>query len=218
MINVYLDLETIPCQDPAYRQKVREGIKAPGNIKKPESIAQWMAENADSAVDEAVAKTSFDAAHGHICTIGFAIGEGEIATLHAESIDQEAGIIQSFFDAMPNMGLVRIIGHNVAGFDLRFLLCRAIVLGIPIPRAIPRDIKPWSECIFDTMTAWAGARGTIGQDRLAGALGLDSKGDFDGSMVAEAWANGEHERIATYCARDIETVRNIHQRFELVGF
>lgn len=218
MINVYLDLETIPCQDPAYREAVRHNLKAPGNIKKPESIAQWMAENADAAVDEAVAKTSFDPAHGHICTIGFAIGDGEIVALHAETVEQEAGIIQSFFDAMPNMGLVRIIGHNVAGFDLRFILCRAIVLGIPIPRCIPRDIKPWSESIFDTMTAWAGARGTIGQDRLAGALGMEGKGDFDGSMVAAAWANAEHERIASYCKRDIETIRNIHQRFELVGF
>lgn len=218
MINVYLDLETIPCQDPDYRQKVREGLKAPGNIKKPESIAQWMAENADSAVDEAVAKTSFDPAHGHICTIGFAMDDGEPVALHAETVDQEAGILQSFFDAMPSMGLVCIIGHNVAAFDLRFVLCRAVVLGIPIPRVIPRDIKPWSENIFDTMTAWAGARGTIGQDRLAGALGMEGKGDFDGSMVAAAWASGEHERIADYCKRDVVTVRNIHQRFELVGF
>lgn len=218
MINVYLDLETIPCQDPAYRQKVREGIKPPGNIKKPESISQWMAENADGAVDEAVAKTSFDPAHGHICTIGFAIEGGDPVALHAKTVDQETGILQTFFDAMPNMGVVRIIGHNVAAFDLRFILCRAIVLAVPIPRAIPRDIKPWSEGIFDTMTAWAGARGTIGQDRLAGALGLDGKGDFDGSMVAEAWAAGEHERIADYCMRDVETVRKIHQRFEMVNF
>lgn len=60
MINFYLDIETIPCQSPEYRDKTRAGIKPPGNIKKPESIMQWIEENADSATDEAVAKTSFD--------------------------------------------------------------------------------------------------------------------------------------------------------------
>ena len=70
MINVYLDIETIPAQSPEYRDKVRATIKPPGNIKKPESIAAWMAENADAAVDETVAKTSFDPAAGHICCIG----------------------------------------------------------------------------------------------------------------------------------------------------
>lgn len=218
MQNIYLDLETIPCQSAEYRQKVRDNLKPPGNIKKPESIKQWLDENADIATDEAVAKTSFDPAHGHICTIGFAIGDGEAVSLHAETVDQEAGIIQSFFDAMPSLGLVKVIGHNVAAFDLRFLLCRAIVLGVHIPPCIPRDIKPWSETVFDTMTAWAGVRGTIGQDRLAGALGIDGKDSFDGSMVAAAWSNGEHEKIAAYCRADVETVRAIYKRFEAVGF
>ena len=116
------------------------------------------------------------------------------------------------------MGLVRFVGHNVSGFDLRFIICRSIVLGVEIPTIIPRDIKPWSQDIFDTMVAWAGARGTIGQDRLCEALGLPGKGDFDGSMVAEAWANGEHEKIASYCLQDVETVRAIHRRFEAVGY
>jgi len=68
------------------------------------------------------------------------------------------------------------------------------------------------------MTAWAGAKGTISQDNLAKALGLSGKGDFDGSMVAEAWANGEHERIAYYCLSDVETVRAIYRRFQVVGY
>jgi hypothetical protein len=37
-------------------------------------------------------------------------------------------------------------------------------------------------------------------------------------MVAEAWANGEHDKIRDYCKRDVETVRAIHRKFEEVGF
>lgn len=218
MINVYVDLETIPCQDPAYRAELRKGIKAPAQYKKADSIATWLAENADDAVNEAVAKTSFDPAAGHICCIGFAIEDGPVKYYEARTVEDERHAIEGFFLSLPKMGIVRMIGHNVAAFDLRFLLCRAVVLGVPIPTCIPRDIKPWSDSIFDTMTAWAGARGTISQDRLAKALGLAGKGDFDGSMVAAAWLAGEHATIARYCMSDVETVRAIHKRFVAVGF
>ena len=225
MINVYLDIETIPAQSPAYRDKVRATIKPPGNIKKPESIAAWMAENADAAVDETVAKTSFDPAAGHICCIGWAIGDGPAQTASmGASLDNEASLIDEFFESLrtdlpANCGVVRFIGHYISGFDLRFIINRAIVLGVPIPKIIPRDIKPWSQEIFDTMVAWAGPKDRISQANLAEALGLDgNKGDFDGSQVAEAWARGEHDRIAEYCRKDVETVRAIHRRFEAVGY
>lgn len=218
MNKVYLDIETIPCQSPEHRAKVRASIKPPANIKKPESIQAWFDENAETATDEAVAKTSFDPAHGHICTIGFAVENDPPNAAHADSIDEEMRIIELFFGNLPRLGLSQFIGHNVAAFDLRFLLGRAIVLGVKLPSVFPRDIKPWSDTVFDTMIAWAGTRGTISQDRLAEALGLDGKGDFDGSMVAAAWAAGEHEKIADYCKRDVATVREIHRRFEAVGF
>ena len=224
MIDVYLDIETIPAQSPEYRAKVREGIKPPGNIKKPESVAAWLAENADAATDEAIAKTSFDPAAGHICCIGWAVGKGDVRSISAHAVDDEADVLEGFFEGLRedlpyNCGVVRFIGHYISGFDLRFIINRAIVLGVPIPKIIPRDIKPWSQDIFDTMVAWAGAKGSISQARLAEALGIDgNKSDFDGSQVAEAWARGEHERIASYCRNDVEVVRAIHRRFETVGY
>jgi DNA polymerase elongation subunit (family B) len=216
--NIYLDLETIPSQSAEYRAKVRGAIKPPATFKKQESIDAWIAEHADAAADEAVSATSFDPGFGHICTIGYAVGDGLIESLHATTVTGERYIIETFFDALPKMGMACFIGHNIANFDLRFVLCRAIVLGIRIPTIIPRDIKPWSQDIFDTMTAWAGVRKTISLDKLCEAFGLPCKGDFDGSMVAQAWANGEHERIAEYCKRDVEAVRQIHKRFLAVGY
>lgn len=219
MHNIFLDIETIPCQSPEYRAKVRDGIKPPGTIKKPESIMAWLEENAESATDEAVAKTSFDPAHGHICCLSMAINDGPVCYWEARKVeDERSSILEPFFEALPKMGMCQFIGHNISGFDLRFILCRAIVLGVTIPEVIPRDIKPWSQDIFDTMIAWAGARGTIGQDRLCEALGLPGKGDFDGSMVAGAWANGEYGTIARYCMADVETVRSIYTRFQAVGY
>lgn len=220
MNTIYLDIETIPNQSPEYRAKVRENITAPAQYKKPESIAQWIAENADAAVDEMIAKTSFDPARGHICTIGFAFNEGEVRSWHADTIDKERDIIRRFFDVLPSQGVNQFVGHYITGFDLRFLLCRAVALGVTLPArtAFPRDTKPWGEETFDTMTAWAGTRDRISQDNLCEALSLPCKGDFDGSKVAAAWAAGEHAKIAEYCRRDVETVREIHKRFLAVGW
>jgi hypothetical protein len=223
VIDVYLDIETIPNQSPEYRAKVREGIKPPGNIKKPESVAAWLAENADAATDEAIAKTSFDPAAGHIVCIGWAIGYGAAQTASmGASLDNEASVIDEFFESLRQdvpFGMACFVGHYISGFDLRFIINRAIVLGVRIPNIIPRDIKPWSQNIFDTMVAWTGPKGSISQDRLAEALGIDgNKSDFDGSQVADAWARGEHERIAKYCQGDVETVREIHRKFEAVGY
>jgi len=223
MINIFLDIETIPSQSPEYRAMVRAEIKPPASLKKQESIDAWYAENADNATDEAVAKTSFDPAAGHVVCIGFAFGDGKVQYYEARSIDDERSMLESFFwnvNKTCGMNIARWIGHYISGFDLRFLLNRAIVLGVELPPKVifPRDIKPWGEQIFDTMTAWAGARDKISQDRLAKTLGLAGKGDFDGSMVAEAWAKGEYARIATYCMRDVETVRSIYRRFDAVGY
>lgn len=223
MIDIFLDIETIPNQSPEYRAALRANIKPPGNIKKPESIAAWIAENADIATDEAVAKTSFEPAYGHICCIGWAFGDDPGRYYDMRRVEDEGAMLDGFFHNVNEacgVQMVRWVGHYISGFDLRFLINRAIVLGVKLPPALilPRDIKPWGEQVFDTMTAWAGPKGTISQDNLAKALGMAGKGDFDGSMVAAAWANGEHAKIADYCRRDVETVRAIYRRFEAVGY
>jgi predicted PolB exonuclease-like 3'-5' exonuclease len=223
VIDIFLDIETIPNQSPEYRAKVRQAIKAPAQYKKQDSIDAWMAENAESATDEAIAKTSFDPSAGHICCIGWAVGDAPSQYYDMQRVEDEATMLDGFFynvreDAGVHM--VRWIGHYISGFDLRFLINRAIVLGVKLPSSmiLPRDIKPWSDQVFDTMTAWAGNKDRISQDNLAQALGLEGKGDFDGSMVAKAWADGQHSKIAEYCRNDVETVRSIYRRFEAVGY
>lgn len=221
MNNIYLDIETIPNQSPEYRAEVRKNITAPAQYKKPESIAAWIEENGDSATDEIVAKTSFDPALGHICCIGMAGEVSDPTALRMTHIDDEASMLCDFFNSLPKLGLNRFIGHYISVFDLRFILCRAIVLGVRLPAKtlFPRDIKPWSDEVFDTMVAWCGPRDRISLDNLCRALNVPSpKTDFDGSMVADAWAKGQHTLIADYCMSDVEAVRNVHRKFEAAGY
>lgn len=214
MYDCVLDIETIPAQTEEARAEVIANLSPPANYKDQAKIDEWLA----SKADEAVAKTSFDPARGHICTIGWAIDDGEAVAAHATTVGQERDILQTFFGQLQTFQHYTFIGHNLVGFDLRFILCRAVVLGVEIPKCIPRDPKPWDKNTFDTMLAWSGSRGTISMDNLCKALGIEGKGDFDGSMVAGAWANGEHEKIADYCRADVDTTRQVYRRFKSVGF
>jgi len=215
---LYLDIETIPAQSEEVRARIAESIKPPGSMKKAETIAQWEAEQKPAAVEEAIAKTALNGAYGHICCIGFAFGDNSPLALSAVSADWETDRLLDFFEsASATVGnrIPTIVGHNVSGFDIRFIWQRCIALGIRAPAWLPRDPKPWGNDVFDTMTAWAGSRDTISMDNLCAALGLPGKGEIDGSMVGKLFAEGRHEEIAEYCRADVERTRAIHRKMQV---
>ena len=217
---VYFDLETIPCQDEAYRLELARKVTPPGNIKKAESIEAWLDENRDAAANEAMAKTSFDGGRGHICTIAWAKDDSPIHVRHAKTLDDERSVIEAFFGDLDHYHSETLVGHNITGFELGFLRKRAVVLGIKLPpnACLPRDPKPWDKNVHDTMSMWAGGTNRISMDNLCAILGIKGKEGFDGSMVAEAWASGDHDTIAEYCKDDVWRTREIHRRFIVAGW
>lgn len=217
---VYFDLETIPSQDESYRAELARKVKAPATYKKQESIDKWLSENRDSAADEAMGKTSFDGGRGHICTIAWAKDDSAIHVQHAKTLDEEKGVIEAFFNDLDRYHSETLVGHNITGFDIGFLRKRAVVLGIKLPpnACLPRDPKPWDKNVHDTMGMWAGGTGKVSMDNLCGILGIKGKEGFDGSMVADAWAKGDHDTIAEYCKDDVWRTREIHKRFIAVDW
>lgn len=219
-MHLYLDIETIPSQSPEVHAAIAAGISPPGNISKAETIAQWEAEKKPAAVKEAIAKTALDGSVGHICCLGHAWDHQAAMSHCIATTATERGFLEDFFEvAAARIGNsfepITIVGHNVIAFDIRFIWQRAIVLGVRVPGWFPRDPKPWNGEVFDTMTAFAGSRGTIGMDRLCRALGMEGKGDVDGSMIGSMWASGKYEEIAAYCKADVERTREIHKRMQV---
>lgn len=222
MTFLYLDIETIPAQAEKIKDRIAATVKPPAQMKKADTIAAWEKEQKAAAVEEAIAKTSFDGGMGHVCCIGYAINGGPVSSESAKTVEEERLIIEDFIEwvnvnRQSDWSPLQIVGHFVAGFDLRFLTQRAIVLGVRLPVWWPKDPKPWSNEVFDTMVAWAGAKGSISLDNLCFALGLEGKGEIDGSKVAQMWAEGKHVEIAEYCRDDIHRVRNVHRKM-LVSF
>jgi len=232
-MEVTMDIETVPNGDGraleqamAEAEKAKAACKAPGNYKDPQKIAEYIQAakaEIDAGLHDKVAKTSFDGALGHICVIGMAIDDQDPIAFYENSTEphkHEGRVIKTFFDyleaqyAPSRQTRPHFIGHNIVGFDLRFLFQRAVVLGIRPPGFIPFHAKPWDDVVYDTMSRWAGFKGeNISLDKLAKALGLPGKQGIDGSQVWPMVAAGNIEKVADYCAHtDVAQTRDVYKR------
>lgn len=216
---LFLDIETIGTARQDVRDYIAASIKPPGNISKAETIAKWELESKPAAIADAIDKTSFDGAFGRVCCIGFAMDDGEPEAVF--SANDERHVLEGFAYILDRSlagerFTTTVVGHNVGAFDLRFLHQRYIVHGIRPPIVIARAIsaRPWeSEKVYDTMVQWAGVGNRVSLDKLCLALSIPSpKSELDGSKVAEYVAAGRINEVASYCAGDVEAVREVHRR------
>lgn len=216
-MNLYLDIETVPSDRADIREYVASSVTPPGTMKKAETIAKWEAEEKPQAIEDALAKCSFDGAFGRVVCVCFAVDGDDVIRIHGSDEGQLLTVLGAALTAniRRNGFDTKIIGHHI-GWDVRFLYQRYICLDIPVPAVIRRAVaaKPWDdEKVFDTMVQFAGVGNRISLDKLCLAMGIPSpKGEMDGSMVWDYFKAGRLEEIATYCAGDVETVRKVHQR------
>ena len=237
-----IDIETVPCQRPDILDELKASMSAdlatkiaaiapPGNYKKQETIDAWYTDEApkiraamqsefENELDSTYRKTSFDGAFGQVCVIGFAINDEPAITLFNEDWQDERTLLENFACCLTSdiehKDFVTVVGHNVASFDLRFLMHRYIVNGIRPHSVISRaaQAKPWeSDKVFDTMIQWAGVGNRIKLDKLCKALNVPTpKGELDGSKVWDYVNSGRIDEVAAYCKKDVEATRQVYKR------
>jgi predicted PolB exonuclease-like 3'-5' exonuclease len=238
-MNIYFDIETIPSQDPVLvaeiQQRCRDMAEAeaalvtpPASYKQPEAIAKWWGESGNQRKESILAgaelkaqeewrATALDGATGQIVVIGVAINDESPVPLYLPDWKRsEAHVLKEFFSIVTDAcSHTRtrpcFIGHNVTGFDLRFIYQRAVVLGIRPPAHIPFKAKPWDDVVFDTMQQWDQAK-RASMNKLCRAFGLADKGDLDGSMVWDYVRDGRIAEVAQYCVDDVNRARIFHKR------
>jgi len=223
-MNIFIDIETIPQQPEAKaKAEIAATISHPGNMSKQETIDAWhkgegqYAGVKDALIEETYRKTSFDGSKGEIISISFANDEFDPITV-SRGLDEKLMLELAFEKLGKLLGgkAPWFIGHNIGGFDLKFLFQRAV-----INRVNPNmDLKQYGRHgsqYFDTMQAWAGFGNRISQDNLCIALGLECKPeDICGANVWDHYKAGNIERIAEYNANDILTVRKIYNRLHFI--
>lgn len=239
-MNIYLDIETIPSQKQGVFEHIlaqtQANFKAPANLTKeqmakdlgitaPNEIKftsaasmreQWQAKMAASQApilaQAQYRQTALNGAKGEIYCIGLAIDNGKVQVIKG---DTEAQTLQQFFAALSGslklQWAYQFIGHNINDFDLRFIYQRAVIN--QIKPSVELIYSRYSDCVYDTMTAWAGFGNRISLNDLCQALDLPTpKDDIDGSQVFDCIQKGEHQRVLDYCAKDVETIRQVHKR------
>ena len=210
-MKVFIDAETIPDQSEGAMERIKEDIAPPGNISKPESIAKWWEEKSAPVIEEKYRKTALDGTYGQLFCLGIAVDDEPVIILNGD----ERNILKGLNEIMTGFHLEDpfcLIGHNILKFDMPFIRHRSIINRIK-HSPIFKDVRFNNENYFDTMQAWAGFGNFIGLEKLCKALGIESPKDgIDGSKVWDFVQAERHQEVHDYCARDVETIREVYKR------
>lgn len=223
---VPIDIETIPQQpEEETKDEIAKTIAAPSKMTKAETIADWhngagkYAGVKDAAIEKAYRDTSFDGGKGEIISIAWSIEFGEVVSQHRNLGESEGDLIQHVFDCIVNAKHDRppfFIGQYVAGFDLKFLYHRCVILGIKPPFKLPFNGRHDKD-FYCTQAAWAGFNGLMSQDNLCKALGIEGKpDDIDGSKVWDFVKDGNVKRVAEYNRDDVTKNIEIYNRLNFI--
>lgn len=198
---LFFDIETLPATKEQYPD-----LKVIFERKK-EKDASFGREN-NETFEEFVHSSGMHGSFGHLLCVGYAIDNEPANIISGNEIDQ----LSQFWKLVKENKL--IIGHNILGFDIPFLKHRSIVLGVKNNFIIP---KPWDKfAVFDTMKEWEFGnreRGWNSLDAVSRALGLQSsKGELDGSKVAQYYEDGKLDEIYNYCKADVEVTRKVYKK------
>lgn len=157
--------------------------------------------------------------------MGFITKQDEKHVIRLKSIcnDNEQALLQEFCDTLHSFERqhkdVLLCGHNIKEFDIPYICRRLLINNMPLPRTLDlAGLKPWQVVHQDTLELWrfGDHKHYTSLDLIALVLGLpSSKSDIDGSMVGEVyWQNGDLERIAAYCLKDIYTTALVYLRLK----
>lgn len=199
---ITIDIETLPSSEPF------------------ESKLFWETE-------EEYGKTALDSSLGRILCIGYCEENetGEIIergcfgwNTGTKSFEgDESVILTEFWQYIRGFqkGIDLIIGHNILGFDLPFIIQRSVIHGIK--PTVNFDLYKYQKTpVFDTMLRWDFYvfKNSTSLKKLAFAFGLKcpKSGDIDGSKIYEAFNEGRFEAIYKYCLQDVEATHKIWRK------
>lgn len=173
------------------------------------------AEHWESFVDRA----ALDAGTGQVLAIGY-FSESptirKICTNDNPADDQgEAALLVEFWKMVTEVVLSkghRLVGHNIHGFDLPFLMRRSWLLGIQVPDGLLINGRYWNDLFLDTMKVWAcgSFNGFTKLDVLASYLGIPGKSG-NGADFARLFRENRKAAI-DYLKTDLTLTHTVAER------
>ena len=242
MATVFFDIETIPDQREGAKERFikesRDNFKAPSSMTKGQAakdlgrtdaevkfigkddlIAEWVEHfapiKADAVGIDNWRKTGLDGAQGEVFSIAWGVGNEPIEGLYREPDASEAAFLTEVFKRIHsacNEHQPFFVGNYIAGFDLKFLFKRAVILGVKPPFDLKFDGRH-DQHFYDLQQGWEGFNGRASLDSMCKALGIPGKpDDIDGSKVWDFVERGDFERVMQYNILDVDESRQVYKR------
>ncbi len=203
-----LDIETGPLPDEQLTPFLPK-IEPPSNYKDPAKIEAYIAEKTAEAKDRA----ALSALTGQVLAVGVKEGEDEPSTFsHSEK--ESLQVVWNYWTGFGG----RIIGHNIAGFDIPFLVRRSYHHGIRVPADVMQG-RYLSHRIIDTMTFWdMGTKERISLDNFARFLGVGQKPEgVSGKDFAKLYSDpATRDQALNYLRNDLELTEAVARKMGIV--
>jgi len=126
----------------------------------------------------------------------------------------EEAMIQELFATIEKDDY-QIIWYNIVGFDLPFIIHRALKYGIKIPQRLKvHGVKPWDVAWhLDLMSvlSYTGKRFYSLHD-VCLTLGIPVKTWMEWDQVQEAFEQWRLREIQEYCTEDVAATQTLHQK------
>ena len=207
--------------------------KGRAKIKDAQAAHETLVADYSRQVDEAraaqwaqfVADAPLSALTGRVLAIGY---RSEKATViaHVDAIPGgEPDLIEQFWGRYRKAKADRrsLVGHNIAGFDVPFLIRRSWLLGIDVPDGVfDSNWRYLDRCFVDTMQRWQAGNYRdkfVGLDALGKAMGLGGKTEgVDGGDFHKLYFGTAEERAKAleYLIRDVDLTWLVAQRLGIV--
>lgn len=210
-MNIYFDIETAPLP-PKDALLVAPAFEPDARLKDTAKIA------ADIEAKEAkwMDRAALDPLTGQVAVFAWC-NEQKPEPQERNMLKQdEAEIIKFAMDGL-NANLMaggKVVGFNIRGFDLPFMLRRAIILGVPIPPNLRYQVlQRFSEGIVDLMQVWLfGDRDFKGQSlkNIALRCGIGEKGD-EGKVFSDILQQDPDAAIE-YAKQDVRITMALARR------
>lgn len=217
MIDLFLDVETIPTNQPEFINRLK--VEPPANITKPETLAKWWNDKKPALLEKKVKSTALDSTKGELLCISFAIGESVVVNVSRDQTITEATLLKQFYETLREHienithAPIRWIGHNITAFDIPFLWHRSLVNNIKPSLVIPHGFKQFDHKIYDTLRVWRGySTAASSLEDVCTALGIPYNKGLHGSEVWEYYLKGNIKPIINACNNDVICVRQLYKR------
>lgn len=185
-------------------------FKAPSNYKDPDKIAAKEAEHETDVMSRA----ALDPVLSEILAIGY-IKDGKKVILWGD----ERKMLEAFWAEVRKVvnSYGKLIGFNIVGFDLPFLIRRSWVHNVPYVEAIRRGRYYSDNLVCDLAEIWRlGDKNTfISLDRISRLLGIGEKSG-SGKDFAALW-DSDREAAIAYLHKDLELTEKLAYRFDVIA-